>query len=148
MTQRHLSCWFLFMSTISNYQIEMQFSLTFRKIDVDYLSIFKLVFFVVYNFKLLTKIRKSTKKSEYDCVLTFSPSIVKLKHVSYTIFKFSFDIVDNNWDKIFNLNFCHFFAFVYKTQYFKYFDDVLSIVNFWNIRWIYVEFSVFLFRKM
>ena len=43
-------------------QIKMRFSLIYKKTNVDCLSTLKFVFFVVYNFKLLTKIQNSTKK--------------------------------------------------------------------------------------
>ena len=116
--QKHDAIWFvvlisLYMSIISNYQIKVQFSLAYREANVNCLSIFKFSFFVVYSFKLLTKITSSTKKSEYCYVLIFFLSIVKSKHMSYNIFEFLFDIVDIDWNKIFNFNFNfdHFFFF-------------------------------------
>ena len=53
---------FFYMSIISNYHIKMRFFLTCRKIHVNCLSTFNIVFIDVYNFKLLAKIKNSTKK--------------------------------------------------------------------------------------
>ena len=79
---------FFYMSIISNHQIEMRFFLTHREIDVNCLSTFKFAFLIAYNFKLLAKIKNSTKKSEYCWVLIFFLSIVKFKHMSYSLFEF------------------------------------------------------------
>ena len=114
MTQHHLSNWFFLMSIISNYQIKMLFFLTYKKIDVNCLSILKFVFFVMYNFKLLTKVKNSTK---YCYALIFFFSIAKLKHISYNNFKHLFDIVDIDWNEIFIFNFDRFFFFLQNTNF-------------------------------
>ena len=54
---------FFYMSIISNYQVRIRFFFTYKKIDVNCLSTFKFAFLVVHIFKLLTKVRNSTKKA-------------------------------------------------------------------------------------
>ena len=120
----------------------MRFSVTCRKIDVNYLSIFKFAFLDAYNFKLLAKVKNSTEKTNVAAFLFLS--IAKSKHMSYNIFAFLFDIVDIDRSEIFTFNFDRlFFCFFVKHEISDFSTTYCQIYIFENARWIYVEFSFF-----
>ena len=112
------------------------------------MSIFKLVFLVAYNFKLLTKIKNSTKKKR--TLLRFDFFFFRLlnQNICRIIFANFYSTSSTTIETKFSiLILIIFFMLFWETRDFRFFDDVLSNSHFlkcsMNLCWIFVFFLNF-----